>query len=86
MRKSSHQSKVTMLLDYLIENIKEMIKGNDGNDGNPSVTNESCWSLDIRYCGIQLYLDKNNVVGHMECTCARIWDVREFGMKDDFFC
>ena len=27
-----------------------------GNNENPPITDESCWSLDIRYCGVWLYL------------------------------
>ena len=27
-----------------------------GNNENPPITDEICWSLDFRYCGAQLYV------------------------------
>ena len=27
-----------------------------GNNGNPPITDEISWSLDVRYCGAQLYV------------------------------
>ena len=35
--------KVFLLISYI------------GNNENPPITDEICWSLDIRYCGAQLY-------------------------------
>ena len=37
-----------------------------GNNKNPSITDEICWSLDFRYCEVQLY------TVHKHDPCVRI--------------
>ena len=54
-----------------------------GNSENPPITDEIWWSLDVRYCGAQLYTDFKKIVS-LQITVQKLWPMKNFLLSKDY--